>query len=118
MKSLLLVDHGSRRSEANAMLEEVARLLRQKRPDLMIHVAHMELAEPTIAQGVQACVQSGATEIIVHPYMLSPGRHATQDIPQMAQEAAKDYPNITVTTTAPLGLHEKLADVVLERSNL
>ena len=118
MKSLLLVDHGSRRSEANDMLESVARLLRQKRPNLIIHIAHMELAEPTIAQGVQACVQNGATEIIVHPYMLSPGRHATQDIPQMAQEAAKAYPNITITTTAPLGLHEKLADVVLERSNL
>jgi len=118
MKSLLLVDHGSRRSEANDMLEDVARLLRQKRPHLIIHIAHMELAEPTIAQGVQACVQNGATEIIVHPYMLSPGRHATQDIPQMAQEAAKAHPNITITTTAPLGLHEKLADVVLERSNL
>ncbi len=118
MKSLLLVDHGSRRTEANDMLEDVARLLRQKRPDLIIHIAHMELAEPTIAQGIQACVQNGATEIIVHPYMLSPGRHATQDIPQMAQEAAKAHPNITITTTAPLGLHEKLADVVLERSNL
>lgn len=118
MTALLIVDHGSRRTEANLMLEEVVMLLRQKRPDLIIHMAHMELAEPSIAQGVQACVQDGATEIIVHPYMLSPGRHATQDIPQMAQEAAKHYPNITLTTTAPLGLHEKLADVVLERANL
>ena len=117
-QSILIVDHGSRRTEANAMLEEVAQLVRQKRPNLIVRIAHMELAEPTIAQGVQACVDAGATEIIVHPYMLSPGRHATQDIPQMAQEAAKSFPNITITTTAPLGLHEKLADVVLERAKL
>jgi sirohydrochlorin ferrochelatase len=100
------------------MLEEVAHLLRQKRPNLIVHIAHMELAEPTIEQGVQTCIQEGATEIIVHPYMLSPGRHATQDIPQMVREAAKDFPNMTITTTAPLGLHEKLADIVLERANL
>lgn len=118
MTALLIVDHGSRRAEANTMLEDVAQILRQKRPDLIVHIAHMELAEPTIEQGVQACVQDGATQIIVHPYMLSPGRHATQDIPKMAQEAGQNFPNITITTTAPLGLHEKLADVVLERAKL
>ncbi|MBT3604305.1 MAG: cobalamin biosynthesis protein CbiX, partial [Candidatus Latescibacteria bacterium] len=98
MTALLIVDHGSRRAEANLMLENVVHLLRQKRADLIIHMAHMELAEPSIEQGVQACVQEGATEIIVHPYMLSPGRHATQDIPQLAREAAKQFPNITLTT--------------------
>lgn len=117
-QSILIVDHGSRRAEANAMLEEVALLVRQKRPGLIVHIAHMELAEPTIEQGVQACIDSGATEIVVHPYMLSPGRHATQDIPHLAQEAAKSFPHITLTTTAPLGLHQKLADVVLERAKL
>lgn len=118
MQALLIVDHGSRRKEANHMLDDVARILRKKRPDLIVHYAHMELAEPTIEQGVQACVEDGATQITVHPYMLSPGRHAIQDIPQMAQEAARKYPQIQITTTDPLGLHEKLADVVLERANL
>jgi len=118
MKALLIVDHGSRRTEANHMLTDVAEILRQKRPELIVHIAHMELAEPNIAQGVQACVEDGATEIVVHPYMLSPGRHATQDIPQMAEAASKAFPNISITTTAPLGLHEKLAEVVLERANL
>lgn len=117
-QALLIVDHGSRRPQANNMLKDVAQLVRQKRPDLIVHIAHMELAEPTIAQGVQACVDDGATHIVVHPYMLSPGRHATQDIPQMAQDAAKNFPHVTITTTAPLGLHEKLAEVVLERTNL
>ena len=117
-QALLIVDHGSRLSEANEMLHNVAEILRQKRPDLIVHVAHMELADPDIARGIEACVNDGATRIIVHPYMLSPGRHATQDIPKMAAEAARGYPNITVTVTAPLGLHDKLADVVLERAGL
>jgi sirohydrochlorin ferrochelatase len=118
MQALLIVDHGSRHQKANLMLDEVADLLRQKRPHLIVHIAHMELAEPTIAQGLKACIQDGATEIIVHPYMLSPGRHATQDIPKMVHDAAKDMRDITIRTTAPLGLHEKLADIVLDRAQL
>ena len=85
--ALLIVDHGSRRTESNEMLYDVGDILQKKRPELIVQIAHMELAEPTIPQAVEACVQEGATEIIVHPYMLSPGRHATEDIPRMAHEA-------------------------------
>ena len=117
-RALLIVDHGSRLEEANQMLETVGRMLRDKRPDLIVQIAHMELAEPTIEQGVEACIKAGATEIAVHPYMLSPGRHAIQDIPQMAAEAVAHFPHIRLTVTDPLGLHEKIGDVILERAGL
>ena len=93
-------------------------ILRKQRPDLIVNIAHMELSDPTIAQGVQKCIDDGATEIIVHPYMLSPGRHATSDIPRMAEEAAAPYPTVTVRVTGPLGIHEKLGEVILERAGL
>ncbi len=117
-KALLIVDHGSVKEEANRMLEDVAELVRRKRPDLIVHIAHMELAEPTIEQGVSACVEDGATEVIVHPYMLSPGRHATTDIPSMAQDAVQGFPNLKFSVTGPLGLHDKIGEVVLERAGL
>lgn len=116
--ALLIVDHGSTRPAANAMLEDVAKILRQQRPELIVHTAHMELANPSIAQGFAACVQDGATEVIVHPYMLSPGRHATSDIPRLSAKAAAAFPGVTFRVTEPLGLHEKLGEVVLERAGL
>ncbi|HAA77435.1 TPA: cobalamin biosynthesis protein CbiX [Candidatus Latescibacteria bacterium] len=116
--AILIVDHGSRRQEANDMLVGVGEIVRKQRPDLIVNIAHMELAEPDIPQGIQKCIDDGATEIVVHPYMLSPGRHATSDIPEMAQEAAAPYPNVTVRVTGPLGLHEKLGEVILERAGL
>jgi sirohydrochlorin ferrochelatase len=116
--AILIVDHGSRREAANQMLHKIAEILRQKRPELIAHIAHMDLAEPTIQQGIDACVNDGASKIIVHPYMLSPGRHATQDIPRMTSEAASKYPNLEISVTAPLGLHEKLGDIILERAGL
>ncbi len=115
--ALLIVDHGSRRQEANDMLEGVAEVIRRQREDLIVHIAHMELADPTIEAGIQACVEDGATDIVVHPYMLSPGRHATEDIPRMSQAAA-DRCGVTVRVTGPLGIHDKLGEVVLERAGL
>ncbi len=115
--AILLVDHGSRRAEANEQLESIAQLLRDRDPERIVRVAHMEIASPTIAEGIAACVEAGAREIVVHPYLLAPGRHSREDIPALAAEAAADHPGVTVRVSEPLGVHEKLVDVVLERVN-
>jgi sirohydrochlorin ferrochelatase len=117
-KALLIVDHGSTRKEANEMLADVANSCRKLSPGLSVHFAHMELAEPTIAQGFEQCIQDGAQEVIVHPYMLSPGRHATSDIPRMVAECAAKHPGVTFKVTAPLGIDDKICEVVLDRAGL
>jgi sirohydrochlorin ferrochelatase len=114
-RAILLVDHGSRRPEANAQLEALAERLRRRVPDQVVAIAHMELAEPTVAQGLAACVAAGAAEIVVHPYFLGPGSHTTHDIPRLVAEAAGRHPGVSVRVSEPLGLHEKIVDVVLER---
>ena len=88
MRSILLIDHGSVRDEANQMLAAAADLLQQTVGDAaLVRYAHMELAEPTIAQGFAACVRAGATEVIAFPYMLSPGKHVTRDVPRVCKYA-------------------------------
>ena len=117
-KALLIVDHGSTLDEANRMLEDVAEIVRRRRPGLIVHIAHMELARPTLKDGVEACVRDGAAEVIVHPYMLSPGRHATRDIPAMVERAAVHFPGVAFRVTRPLGIHDKIGEVVIERAGL
>ncbi len=117
-QALLIVDHGSRKPDANRMLESVAGLVRRQRPDLIVNIAHMELAEPTLQQGIASCADEGAAEIVVHPYMLSPGRHATDDIPNMVEIASREYPDIIFRVTDPLGIHDKIGEVILERAEL
>lgn len=116
--ALLLVDHGSRFQEANDMLADVATMVKRISGLDCVHYAHMELAEPTIAQGFATCVGEGATAVVVHPYFLSPGRHSTSDIPRMVAEAAKAFPGIEYCVTEPLGLHTKIGEVVLERAGI
>jgi sirohydrochlorin ferrochelatase len=114
-RAVLLVDHGSRREEANALLERVAEEVRKRVPDRIVRTAHLDLASPTIAEGIDACVAAGAREIVVHPYFLGPGSHTTRDIPERVAAAAARHPELRVRVSEPLGLHAKLIDVILER---
>ena len=77
---LVIVDHGSRKEAANDMLLDVVALFKKVAGAKIVEAAHMELAEPTIAQAFDRCVSQGASLVIVHPYFLSPGRHSTTDM--------------------------------------
>lgn len=112
---MVLVDHGSREPEANRLLEAVAERLRARLPGRSVRVAHMELVPPGLADTIEACVAEGAREIVVHPYFLAPGRHASRDVPRIAAEAAARHPGVEVRVTAPLGLHEGIVEAVLAR---
>jgi sirohydrochlorin ferrochelatase len=114
-RGILLVDHGSRRAEANALIEQVALQLARRLPDAIVRAAHMEIAAPTVAEGLAACVAAGADDIVVHPYFLGPGNHSAHDIPRMVREAAADHSGVRVRISAPLGPHPKLVDVIIER---
>jgi sirohydrochlorin ferrochelatase len=118
MKGILIVDHGSVKSEANDMLQGMADLIQAMAgSEVVVRSAHMDLAEPDIAAGFSSCVQAGATDVTVFPYMLSPGRHSTTDIPRMVAAAARAFPHVSFTVTPAFGIHEKLAEVVLERAD-
>jgi sirohydrochlorin ferrochelatase len=119
VRALLLIDHGSRRTEANEMLECMAALVqRMAGAAVVVRHAHMELAEPSIPRGVEACIAAGATEIIAFPYMLSPGRHSTTDIPAMVAAAAQAHPAVRVRVTPAFGIESELGEVILRRAGI
>jgi sirohydrochlorin ferrochelatase len=115
MKAIIIIDHGSRYPAANHSLFDVVHRMQELNPSLLIKGAHMELAEPSISSVVNDCIAEGATEIIAHPYMLAPGRHAIRDIPNLVHEAVAQHPGVTVTITAPLGVDDRIIDVIKTR---
>lgn len=119
MKAILLIDHGSRRDAANEMMDCMANLVHAMAgPGVIARYAHMELAEPSISAGIRQCVEAGASEVICFPYMLSPGKHSTSDIPRLVAEAAAGYPHVAVRVTNAFGVHEKLVELILQRAGL
>jgi sirohydrochlorin ferrochelatase len=114
-QALLIVDHGSVKTEANDLLDQVAQMMRYMSTFEIVHYAHMELAEPSIQAGFDACVADGAEEVIVHPYFLSPGRHSKEDIPRLVAAARQRHPQISYRVTEPLGLDRVIGDLILKR---
>lgn len=117
-RALILVDHGSTVAEANELLQKISERMRQTPGsgfDIVTH-CHMELAEPTILQAFEECVSMGAEEVVIHPYFLAPGKHSTQDIPRMVGDAAASHPGVSYSVSEPLGFHDKIIEVVLERA--
>ncbi|GKY95198.1 hypothetical protein MPSEU_000483000 [Mayamaea pseudoterrestris] len=109
---VLLIDHGSRRPDANQRLLELARLYQQSVADAsktIVTAAHMEIAAPSIRDGIECLLESGVDEIVCHPYFLSPGRHVQEDIPQLVKEAIESL-NVTIPilTTDPVGSNTDL----------
>jgi sirohydrochlorin ferrochelatase len=113
--ALLLIAHGSRRSEANADLEYVASGIRQRGRYPIVQVSYLELAEPGIESGVSMCVEKGATEVIMLPYFLSPGMHVVEDLTFTRKQLSERFPAVRFTLAEPLGRHPLLVDVVEER---
>lgn len=112
---IIIVDHGSRRRESNEMLHAAAAAFAAQSQYVIVEPAHMELAEPTIANAFQRCVERGAKQVIVFPYFLSPGRHWTEDIPALVEEAAKPFANVRWLVTAPFGLHPGMLSIINDR---
>ena len=125
---ILLMDHGSRNEASNKRLQAMAQLY-QLNLDTMtmdvndnggsdssssdtvmiVRAAHMEIAKPSIPDGLKTLVEAGVDEIVCHPYFLSPGRHVVEDIPEIIESAVRDMQiGIPVRTTDPVGSNTQM----------
>jgi precorrin-8X/cobalt-precorrin-8 methylmutase len=118
MESIILIGHGSPKKDANN-IETMGRLLHSMiHPDCSkgcVRVAYLQFAKPELSDMIKESVRNGAKKIIIHPYFLISGMHVTKDIPEMIEDAKAMYPEVKFVYTEPLGIHEKLVQVIAER---
>lgn len=114
---IIIVDHGSRRSQSNEMLERIAQLFGERfnQKYSIVEPAHMELAEPSIATAYARCVERGAERIIVAPFFLGPGKHWTQDIPSLTAAAALQFPQTRYHVAQTLGIDDLILELLEKR---
>lgn len=116
MKSLLIVAHGSRREGSNEEVRELARRIAGN-PRCQfdeVTAAFLEIAEPSIPDGVEQCILRGAIEVVVFPYFLAAGRHVVDDIPEQVSPVQQKFPEVTVRIAEHLGKSLALPDIILE----
>jgi sirohydrochlorin ferrochelatase len=114
VRGVLLIDHGSRNPRANEVVLDAANKMRDALPGTLVEHAHLEIASPTITEGVEALLERGATELFVQPWFLAPGRHVETDVPG-AVRAALGARSIPVSFGVPFGADDALVALVLTR---
>lgn len=116
MKAVLFVGHGSRLEAGN---QEVSTFIEKMMPsmdvNLLIETCFLEFASPNIAQGIDNCVNRGATEISVIPIILLHAGHSKLHIPAEIEEARSKYPDIYFTYGQTIGVHEEVFSILTDR---
>lgn len=116
MKALLVVAHGSRRKESNEEIAALTAKVAQRAAGEydVVEYAFLELAEPSIPDGITKCLQQGAQIVSVLPYFLARGTHVVEDIPEQVAIAQSKHPQAQIHITPYLGTVEELPDVLLK----
>lgn len=91
---ILLIDHGSKRKASNEHLHSIAKQYHSSLVgdnddnNVIVKAAHMEIAEPSILATLRQLVTGHkVTKVVCVPYFLSPGKHATIDVPNLISDA-------------------------------
>jgi len=113
--AILLMAHGSRIPEANDAAREIAERVKQMTQFDIVEVSFREQHLPNIQQGVDACMAQGAERILLVPYFLYMGAHVLEDLPEELEQAKERYPGVEMVLGKHLGVHQKLAEIVVER---
>ena len=112
----LVIAHGSREREANQAFFEFLERFRQASQPRLVEGAFLELAKPSIPEGIEACIAKGAREIIILPMMFFPGRHVKEHIPRFIEEAKARYPEVDFHYAGPVSEHPMLLSLLEEKA--
>lgn len=117
MRALLIVAHGSRREDSNEEVRALTDAVAARDDGLYDRVAcaFLELAEPSIPDGIRALMEEGVSDITVVPYFLSAGRHVVEDIPAEVARAGPLPPEVRVRIAPYIGRSETMADLLLSQ---
>lgn len=115
MKAVLYICHGSRVfAGQEAALEFIERAKVYVDAEIQ-EACFLELAAPSIEQGIAACIRQGARSIVAVPLLLLTAGHAKVDIPVAIKTALEKHPGIEVSYGEPLGVHPRIIDVLSRR---
>jgi sirohydrochlorin ferrochelatase len=119
MRSLLIIAHGSRRTEANEEIRYLAQSISGDPENVFDHVTHafLEIAEPAVEAAIASLVESGSAEILIFPYFLAGGTHVANDVPRMINDARAKHTHVKFEILPYLGAIEGLSTLIVRQIN-
>jgi sirohydrochlorin ferrochelatase len=115
-KALLIVAHGSRRSQSNDEVIELATEVAASAAHEfnVVKGAFLEIAQPTIPEVIKSLAEKSIDHIYVVPYFLAAGTHVANDIPAIIEQAKTDYPQMAFTLSEHIGSSVMMTSLIIE----
>jgi sirohydrochlorin cobaltochelatase len=104
MKSaLVLFAHGARDSQWSEPFRALQREVANRRPDLAVELAFLELMEPALGDCISRLAGGGCKRITIAPLFLAQGGHLKKDLPRLLKELGARYPAVDISLLPPIG---------------
>jgi sirohydrochlorin ferrochelatase len=115
VNALLLVAHGSRRQQSNdevaTLAAQISRACNGDYP--IVHCGFLELATPSIPEGIEKCISDGASQITLLPYFLNSGRHVVDDVPEIVAASREQHAGVDIRIAPHLGASALMVDLLI-----
>ena len=116
MRAVILVGHGSLRNASGAAMIRLAARAQKEGVAPLVKAGFLNYSRPRFAETLDRVVARGATDVVVAPYFLVPGKFVRVDVPRLITEAQAAHPQITLRLAEPFGDHPALAELVTKRA--
>jgi len=108
--ALLLVGHGSRDPDGQSEFLEFATKVQQAAGQRPVVPCFLELAEPTIPQGLARCIELGYRDIAAVPVLLFAARHNKRDVPVEFDRVRESHPDLRIRYARHFGITTEIVD--------
>lgn len=78
-------------------------------------VSCLEFIEPFPPEAVKILADRGLQQVAIMPYLLGHGKHATEELDEVLEEASQLAPEVEIQLAEGLGSDPRLADLVVDR---
>ena len=111
---VLVIGHGSKDPHAKMSIKYVVDELGHSYRN--VDYCFLEIEEPNIEQGIQACKEKNSEVLVVVFYFLHEGAHVKTDINADLRPALEKHKLNKVLITQHIGTDQKMIDLIIERA--
>ena len=114
-RPLLAIGHGTRNARGRQTFINFIETYQKLDTSRPVIPCFLELTEPTIQQGVEACVERGYTEITALPILLFAARHNKFDVTNELDRSRSPYPQVSFNYGRHFGITPKIVELWRDR---
>ena len=114
-RPLLAIGHGTRNDRGRQTFLDFVEIYQQLDTSRPVIPCFLELTEPSIQKGVEACVDQGYSEITALPILLFAARHNKFDVTNELDRSRSPYPQLSLSYGRHFGITPKIIELWRDR---